>query len=124
LDWIQTRYLFVKGSEQYSAGPGASACAGVVAPPATAYKETKPLDPIEQDKAYTPRGVDGPIVIPRSTIAGARQPKSRSIFSTQNKRQKAAGSKYDPIELDADNDDNASVATLEEDLVSITHFKS
>lgn len=109
LDWIQTRYLFVKTgnvSDVYGSQTPAS-------------KETKPLESIEQDGKYTPRGVSGPLVIPVSAIAGSRRPKSRSIQNmTKSKRQKASGSSiYDPIELDADDDDSASVATLDEDLL-------
>jgi ubiquitin-conjugating enzyme E2 Q len=105
LDWIQTRYLFVKnnGNNNLSAIP----------------KETKPLQSIEQDPGMTPRGVTGTLAIPIHAIAGSRRPQSRSIRDlTKNKRQKAAGSSmYDPIDLDQDiEDDSASVATLEEDL--------
>lgn len=114
LDWIQTRYLFVKtGDVNYG---NASA--------ANASKETKPFDPIEQDSKYTPRGVSGSLVIPKSAVSGSRRPKSRPISSvTKNKRRAASGSSvYDPIELDADDDDSVSVATLDEDLVCVfTH---
>lgn len=109
LDWIQTRYLFVKTGNDYNPP----------APNNTSSKETKPFDPIDQDPTYTPQGVAGNISIPKTAIAGSRRQKARPIYTaTKNKRQKAAGSSvYDPIDLDADDDDGVSVATLQEDLV-------
>jgi ubiquitin-conjugating enzyme E2 Q len=65
LDWIQTRYLFVKNN-------GSSSLS-------TVYKETKPLQSIEQDPGMSPRGVTGTLVIPIHAIAGSRRPQSRSI---------------------------------------------
>jgi len=68
----------------------------------------------------TPRGVSDKLVIPIHAISGSRRPQSRLVQDpTKNKRQKASGtSMYDPIELDDDeDDDSASVATLEEDRV-------
>ncbi|KAF2800670.1 hypothetical protein K505DRAFT_228315 [Melanomma pulvis-pyrius CBS 109.77] len=106
LHWIQTRYLFVKDN----AANGTTA----------AVKENKPLQSIEQDPKMSPRGVTGELVIPIHAISGSRRPQSRSIKDfTKNKRQKASGtSAYDPIDIEGDeDDDSASVATLEEDLV-------
>ncbi|KAF1833761.1 hypothetical protein BDW02DRAFT_371019 [Decorospora gaudefroyi] len=103
LDWIQTRYLFVRTRVDYAA-------------PVTPVPGTKPLDCVEQDPSRTPRGVDGPLVIPIHAIAASRRPKA--MTTTKNKRQKASGkSQYDPIEIDDDDDDAASVATLEEDRI-------
>jgi ubiquitin-conjugating enzyme E2 Q len=60
----------------------------------------------------TPSGSDGKLIIPIRAVAGARRPKS--LKTTQNKRQKAIGtSKYDAIEVD--DDDTASIVTLDED---------
>jgi ubiquitin-conjugating enzyme E2 Q len=118
LDWIQTRYLFVKTRQDYV----------VVAP---TDKGTKPHDFIEQDPQMTPRGSADALVIPIHAISGSRRPKAKSTavrytasdktiranHEQKNKRQKAtSGSQYDPIEIeDDDDDDTASVATLEED---------
>jgi ubiquitin-conjugating enzyme E2 Q len=79
--------------------------------------ETKPFDPIEQDQNFTPRGMGGSLVIPKSAIPGSRRPKSHTFSISKNKRQKTLGSSaFDPIDVDAD-DDGVSVATLDEDLV-------
>ncbi|KAL5115888.1 hypothetical protein ACEQ8H_006204 [Pleosporales sp. CAS-2024a] len=102
LDWIQTRYLFVK-TMAASAGNTVSADTG-----------TKPHDYLEQDPKMTPRGVSDSLVIPIHAISGSRRPKPKT--TTKNKRQKAtSGSQYNPIEIEDDDDDSASVATLEED---------
>jgi ubiquitin-conjugating enzyme E2 Q len=118
LDWIQTRYLFVKTRIDYAPSQGASTA-------------TKPLDCVEQDPSHTPKGVDGPLVIPIHAIAASRRPKAKSTTVSaqdetaesrltniqKNKRQKATGkTQYDPINLD-DDDDAASIATLEEDRI-------
>ncbi|KAF2193832.1 hypothetical protein K469DRAFT_712668 [Zopfia rhizophila CBS 207.26] len=105
LDWIQTRYLFIRTSTNanYATSPS---------------KEVKPLQSIEQDPDMTPRGASDRLIIPLHAISGSRRPQFRSVKAA-NKRQKASGkSLYDPIDLDADDeDDGVSVATLEEDLV-------
>jgi ubiquitin-conjugating enzyme E2 Q len=116
VDWIQTRYLFVKTMQDYA----------TVAP---VDKGTKPHDFIEQDPQMTPRGVGDTLVIPIHAISGSRRPKPKATsvghslyhhrmvtYSEQRtKRQKTtSGSQYDPIEID-DDDDGASVATLDED---------
>ncbi|KAH7383271.1 hypothetical protein BKA66DRAFT_92571 [Pyrenochaeta sp. MPI-SDFR-AT-0127] len=99
LDWIQTRYLFVKTKDEHTL---------------TAVESgTKPLECVEQDPVRTPRGVGGELVIPIRAIAASRRPKSKN--TTKHKRQKASGtSQYDPIEID-DDDDAMSIATLDED---------
>ncbi|OAL52315.1 hypothetical protein IQ07DRAFT_597952 [Pyrenochaeta sp. DS3sAY3a] len=117
LDWIQTRYLFVKTKGDFTNAP--------VDP------GTKPIECVEQDPSRTPRGVDGNLFIPIHAIAASRRPKAKATtvgrqhFQVdihllkpvqKHKRQKATGKTlYDPIEI-ADDDDAASVATLEEDL--------
>lgn len=118
LDWIQTRYLFVKTKNDYT---------GTTAPDTG----TKPLECVEQDPSRTPRGIGGSLVIPVHAIAASRRPKTRnttvcyianskecSLMTAQNhihKRHKATGkTQYDPIEID-DDDDAASIATLDED---------
>lgn len=116
LDWIQTRYLFVRTWVDYSAVDKSTPVA-------------KPLECVEQDPNRTPRGVDGPLIIPIHAIAASRRPKAKTTgvsqtedgvgswltYSQKHKRQKASGkSQYDPIEID-DDDDADSIATLEED---------
>jgi ubiquitin-conjugating enzyme E2 Q len=118
LDWIQTRYLFVKTRQDYTTAT-------------TVDKGVKPLECVEQDPKMTPNGTDGPLIIPIHAVSGSRRPKSKSTnvrcvtiyfgnrvdHSQKHKRQKATGtSQYDPIDLDADDDnDAASIATLDED---------
>ncbi|USP81415.1 hypothetical protein yc1106_08689 [Curvularia clavata] len=100
LDWIQTRYLFVKTRTDDFTNR------------TTPHSSVKPLESIEQDPARTPVGVDGPIIIPVHAIAASR----RTRTQRQPKRRKASGkSQYDSIEID-DDDDTDSVATLDEDL--------
>jgi ubiquitin-conjugating enzyme E2 Q len=117
LDWIQTRYLFVSSAASQAT--------------ATTDKGSMPLEILEQDPSMTPNGSDGKLVIPIRAVAGSRRPKSRSTIVSplevttmsqlltseqQHKRHKAGGtSKYDAIEID--DDDSASIATLEEDLL-------
>lgn len=116
LDWIQTRYLFVKTRQDY-------------ATTAPADKGSKPHDYIEQDPAVTPKGTSESLVIPIHAISGSRRPKPKATsvrciliasdiytnWPQKHKRQKAtSGSQYDPIEID-DDDDVASIATLDED---------
>jgi len=117
LDWIQTRYLFVKTTQDYTL------------PVTGTDNGTKPHDFLEQDPQMTPKGTGGSLVIPVHAISGSRRPKPKAtsvgpIASScgtpanhpqKNKRQKAtSGSQYDPIEID-DDDDAASIATLDED---------
>ncbi|KAF2036638.1 hypothetical protein EK21DRAFT_95878 [Setomelanomma holmii] len=105
LDWIQTRYLFVKTKTDYTAGTPAD-------------KGVKPYDYLEQDPSVTPKGIAESLVIPVHAISGSRRPKPKS--TSKHKRQKAtSGSQYDPIEID-DDDDAASIATLDEDLAIFT----
>ncbi|KAI0589173.1 ubiquitin-conjugating enzyme E2 Q2 [Pyrenophora tritici-repentis] len=92
-------------------------------------QDSRPLACVDQDPNHTPRGVDGPLIIPIHAIAASRRPKAKATgvsdpqgtleawlnIPQKHKRQKASGkSKYDPIEID-DDDETASVATLEED---------
>lgn len=116
LDWIQTRYLFVSNTAHYHQAA------------ITPKTGSIPLEILEQDPSMTPTGSDGKLVIPVQAVAGSRRPVSRKqpVSSTnstsgyvlkllqQHKRLKAGGtSKYDAIEID--DDDTASVVTLEED---------
>ncbi|KAK7182638.1 hypothetical protein DPSP01_011464 [Paraphaeosphaeria sporulosa] len=106
LDWIQTRYLFVQTRNPDYAIPSALN---------KATKEVVPTSPIPQDSSYTPRGVSGQLVIPRSAIPSHRGQGARTADQSAKRRKTATGAGFaDPIELDAD-DDGASVATLEED---------
>lgn len=106
LDWIQTRYLFIQ-----------TRTADYVATPANnnTTKEVPPADPIPQDSAYTPHGVSGSLVIPRSAIPSHRGQHTRTADQSAKRRKTAAGTSFAaPIELDGD-DDGSSVATMEED---------
>jgi len=62
LDWIQTRYLFVKTGTNME----------------TAALDTgsKPMEYIEQDPGRTPNGINGPLVIPIHAVAASRRPRS------------------------------------------------
>ncbi|EFQ95379.1 hypothetical protein CFE70_006025 [Pyrenophora teres f. teres 0-1] len=128
LDWIQTRYLFVKtreGSNDFATAAGAATGNAAEA----SRQDIRPLACVDQDPRHTPRGVDGPLVIPIHAIAASRRPRAKATgvsdaqgtleawlnIPQKHKRQKASGkSKYDPIEID-DDDGTASVATLDED---------
>jgi ubiquitin-conjugating enzyme E2 Q len=65
LDWIQTRYLFVKTKQDYA----------TIAP---TDKGMKPHDYIEQDPHMTPRGTSDSLVIPIHAISGSRRPKPKA----------------------------------------------
>ncbi|KAK5110615.1 hypothetical protein LTR62_005654 [Meristemomyces frigidus] len=106
LDWIQTRYLFVKcnPTERSAIAIGA---------------ENKPVNAYPQDPGRTPHGLAGAIVIPASAIKsrifntqqeGARAPSMKSPA----KRLKGSGGFNNPIATD--DDDNSSDATDVEDL--------
>lgn len=106
LDWIQTRYLFVQTR---------NADFSILPPPNNATKEAVPADSIHQDSSYTPHGVSGQLIIPRSAIPSHRGQRTRTADQSAKRRKTATGTIFaDPIELDAD-DDGDSVATLEED---------
>ncbi|KAF1977629.1 hypothetical protein BU23DRAFT_527166 [Bimuria novae-zelandiae CBS 107.79] len=106
LDWIQTRYLFVQTrNDDYTVTSASN----------NTIKDVAPLNPIEQDSAYTPRGVSGSLTIPRSAIPSHRISGTRTIDKSAKRRKTATGASIsDPIDLDGE-DDRASVATLEED---------
>lgn len=67
LDWIQTRYLFVRTRVDTSSD--------------SRNTETKPLEYLEQDPKRTPRGTNGDLVIPIHAIAASRRdkPKTTSV---------------------------------------------
>ncbi|KAF2099395.1 hypothetical protein NA57DRAFT_37473 [Rhizodiscina lignyota] len=134
IDWVQTRYLFVK-------------CFN----PEIKLDESKtaPIDVFHQDPTLTPKGETGArIVIPASAIPRSRKtddvlsrnapklvatPLTSSfassfgnVFGTagtsadpitldEAKKSKAVGTSADPIDLDIDMDDGASIATADED---------
>lgn len=103
LDWIQTRYLFVRKRADVSST-------------AAPNPVSKPLEFVEQDPSRTPLGVDGPLIIPIHAIAASRRYKP-TVYGL-SKRQKASGkSRFDTIEVGCEDDDIDSVATLEEDLI-------
>lgn len=65
LDWIQTRYLFVKTRNDFTTTN-------------TLVPGIKPLECVEQEPSRTPRGVDGELIIPIHAIAASRRPKPKS----------------------------------------------
>lgn len=104
LDWIQTRYLFIR--TQSAIGQSSTG----------SHQENPPQDPIEQDSLYTPRGTSGLLVIPRSAIPSHRTSGARTVDKYAKRRKTAKGANFgDPIEIDG-SDDCASVTTQEEDL--------
>lgn len=112
LDWIQTRYLFVKTISNGDREPA----------PNNLPKETPPTNAIEQDSFYTPRGILGSLAIPRSAVPSHRGDQDAvDLYAKSNKRRKTStgtgATVFDPIELDGQDDDGESVATLEEDRI-------
>lgn len=123
LHWIQTRYLFVKTRQDVNKKDSKST--------------GKPVKFVEQDPNMTPRGTSDKLIIPIHAISGSRRPKAEDVRrpafnrgkrpthtgisddeKQRHKRHKTTGSsQYDPIEIDCEDDDTASVATLEEDRV-------
>ena len=105
LDWIQTRYLFVQTRSDIPNSHTAT----------NTSQEVKPTNPIKQDDSYTPRGVGGPLIIPWTAISSQRGSSVRTVDKPVKRRKTSAGASVaNPINLDAD-DDNVSVATLEDD---------
>jgi ubiquitin-conjugating enzyme E2 Q len=110
LDWIQTRYLFVKiQGENYDANH---------------LSVPMPQDVLEQDPKMLPMSDSNvKLVIPKATKAQpynkTNQAKTEAVKTGLfgSKRLKVLGkSKNDPIEIDEYDDDDASVCTLQEDL--------
>jgi ubiquitin-conjugating enzyme E2 Q len=104
LDWIQTRYLFVKSADATA--------------PATAsgssFTGKKPTKVFEQDPSMTPRGIDVQLIIPANALPGSRRNmQSTLVARIGHKRLKTGDTIFQPIEID--DDDNSSVATLDED---------
>ena len=96
LDWIQSRYLFVKCSQAF-----------IDALPT----EKDPTEKYAQDPSYTPRGDShNPIAIPITAISSSRRPKTTSV-STGNKKTKIADSAEDAIVL-SDNTDTEDITAL------------
>lgn len=108
LDWIQTRYLFVKSQTDYTRN--------VSAPEPSRAPSAMPKNILEQDPSRTPSNeLRHPIIIPQNAISSRRHGQSHKV--SNNKRRKLFGgnSQSDPINLTSD-DDADSVATLEEDI--------
>jgi len=114
LDWIQTRYLFVK----------CSTSASVTRPEAT----TRPKAEHAQDPAYTPSGENGRIVIPATPSKTVQMAKRKVVTGVKPlpkaaKRPRIRGTESDANKFDEDNDanddaeddDNRSDVTDEED---------
>ena len=110
LDWIQTRYLFVKCSPTVEGLQQAA--------------EKRPEVAFEQDPSHIPAGINSePIVIPASAIKSKKEKKKESRKPTVSKnpsplkKLKALGGFANPIPLDdGDLDETSSVDTDPEDL--------
>lgn len=98
LDWIQTRYMFVQCSNpDLKFGDG-----------------TKSIEFFNQDTSMTPNGQRGKISIPMSAMPKSRR--AASDIQHVRKKLRQTGSASDPIAIDIDNSDTASVDTDIEDL--------
>jgi ubiquitin-conjugating enzyme E2 Q len=97
LDWIQTRYLFVQCSSDLKLAVN-----------------TKARDVYPQDPSMTPNGQKGKIVIPMSAMPKSRR--SGSDISRVRKKMRQSGTSIDPIVIEIDSSDAASIDTDIEDI--------
>lgn len=108
-DWIQTRYLFVQ--KLATSHPGGAPITPDV------QVQPRPQNPIPQDPKYTPRGLDGDLVIPAAASRSRAQVAKRTTaaYAVRNghKKIKTGGSAQNPIDIDEDDKD--SVLTDDED---------
>ncbi|KAI4169789.1 MAG: hypothetical protein LQ343_005438 [Gyalolechia ehrenbergii] len=92
LDWIQTRYLFVKINSSVKFDP-----------------DVQPQEVFPQDPAYTPLGTDRTkIVIPMTAVSKSRRPLSKTIKNGDKKIKLARGSEPNtaiPLSDDTDVED-------------------
>ncbi|PSK41835.1 Ubiquitin-conjugating enzyme E2 14 [Elsinoe australis] len=110
LDWIQTRYLFVKVRNKDF----------------MLESEIKPSNALPQDPTMTPRGEVEPIVLPASaTKAGTlnvtplkRKSNSHAASTHGKKCLRGIGTRDDPMDLDNDGD-RSSQATDDEDRAAL-----
>ncbi|TKA66024.1 hypothetical protein B0A49_10502 [Cryomyces minteri] len=99
LDWIQTRYLFVRCTGSLKANSGNE---GIV-------------EPLEQDPLMTPRGDRGSsVVIPVTAVSRSRRPPVRAL-KTGSKKVKIVDTIHSSTDAD-DDDDALSVVTDVSDL--------
>ncbi|KAL8830305.1 MAG: hypothetical protein Q9170_005788, partial [Blastenia crenularia] len=100
LEWIQTRYLFVKINSSIKFD-----------------QDVPPNEVFPQDPTYTPRGIGGSkIVIPMTTVSKSRRPLSKKIRNGDKKIKLASGSEMDdPIPLSDDTDVEDLQILLSED---------
>ena len=99
LDWIQSRYLFVKCNKSNTVN----------------HQDTTPVQIYEQDPAWTPRGdTHQNIVIPATAVSKSRRPSVKGIRHG-NKKTKVLNSDVEEMVQQAE-DDAASVDTDQEDL--------
>jgi len=98
LDWIQSRYLFVKNTSR-----------------TISRQDTVPAQIYEQDPAFTPRGdTNENIVIPATAVSKSRRP-SVQVVKNGNKKAKILNGDDEEVAQQAE-DDAASVDTEAEDL--------
>lgn len=89
LDWIQTRYLFVKINTSIRFNP-----------------DIQPKEVFPQDPAYTPTGAEGgKIVIPVTAVCKSRRPLSMKIKNGEKKMKLAKGSEVEDAILLSDDTD-------------------
>jgi len=102
LDWIQTRYLFVKvNNEDWKMDE---------------MKESKPSDVFVQDPTRRPVGASDKVEIPITAVSRSRRGKVSSVPKVDGdskKKLKYSGNQNDPICID--DDDTLSVMTEPED---------
>lgn len=98
LDWIQTRYMFVQcvnGDLKFADGEKSSV-------------------PFPQDSTMTPNGQKGKIVIPVRAMPKSRR--ASVVTERARKKMRQTGSAADPIAIDIDNSDAASIDSDIEDI--------
>ncbi|KAI4136626.1 MAG: hypothetical protein LQ341_005522 [Variospora aurantia] len=89
LDWIQTRYLFVRINASIKFG-----------------NEVQPSEACLQDPAFTPTGADGKrIVIPITAVSKSRRPVSKAVPKSDKRIKLGRGSQIDDAILLSDDTD-------------------
>ena len=109
LDWIQTRYLFVRGTETDEV-----------------TEETRPLQCLEQDPEFLPNGpARNKIEIPIQAISKARRPSIKAIHSGHKKSKvQSPGQVEEVIVSDNTDTEDEKVLQSDDDSVPESHRKS
>jgi ubiquitin-conjugating enzyme E2 Q len=103
IDWIQTRYLFVKVDPRVHGSSVSS--------------DSEPVDIYEQDRAAPARGENGqPVVIPITAVSKSRRPTLSPAALPKTPSKKMKGLKITNQEAaEQEEDDAASIVTSDED---------